>query len=183
MKTKTKVLTANSSEQRHYIAEDLPLVPYGNNQFETALPMSLAQLCAAMSLLLALEFKRDDALTSPEITRDYLVAKLAQSEREIFSCLYLDNQHRVIAYEALFYGTIDEASVYPREVVKYCLQHNAAAVIFAHNHPSGITEASHADKAITLRLKAALDTVSIRVLDHIIVAGSETTSFAEQGLL
>jgi len=183
MKTKSTVLTANTSEQRHYIAEDLPLVPYGNNQFETALPMSLTQLCASMSLLLALEFKRDDALTSPELTRDYLVAKLAQSEREIFSCLYLDNQHRVIAYEALFYGTIDGASVYPREVVKSCLQHNAAAVIFAHNHPSGTLEPSQADKAITERLKTALATVDIRVLDHIIVGGSATTSFAEKGLI
>jgi len=168
---------------QHYIAEDLPLVPYGNNQFETALPMSLSQLCASMSLLIEIQFKRDDVLTSPELTRNYLIAKLAHSEREIFSCIHLDNQHRVIAYEALFYGTISEASIYPREVVKSCLKHNAAAVIFAHNHPSGITEASHADKAITERLKTALATVDIRVLDHVIVGGSETTSFAEQGLL
>ena len=118
MKTNSKVSVTNiPQELRHYIAEDLPLVPYGNNQFETALPMSLAQLCSSMSLLLEIQFKRDDVLTSPELTRDYLVAKLAQSEREIFSCIYLDNQHRVITYEELFYGTIDEDSVYPREVV------------------------------------------------------------------
>jgi len=167
----------------NYIAEDLPLVPYGNNQFQTVSPMTLNQLCAAMSLLLDLSFKREPALTSPERTLSYLTAKLAQSEREVFCCLHLDNQHHVIAYEELFYGTIDGASVYPREVVKSCLKHNAAAVIFSHNHPSGIADPSRSDKDITQRLKTALATVDIRVLDHIIIGGSECFSFAEKGLL
>jgi len=170
-------LTAN------YIAEDVPLVPYGDNQFQTASPITLNQLCAAMSLLLEFSFKREPALTSPELTLSYLKAKLAQAEREIFSCIYLDNQHRAICYEKLFYGTIDGASVYPREVVKSCLKHNAAAVILAHNHPSGIAEPSTSDKDITQRLKTALATVDIRVLDHIIIGGSESFSFAEEGLL
>jgi len=168
----------------HYIAEDLPLVPYGNNQFETAEPMSLDQLCLSMILLIEKRFQRHDGtLISPSNTHNYLVAKLARSEREIFSCIYLDNQHRVIGYEELFYGTIDGASVYPREIVKAALKHNAAAVIFAHNHPSGITTPSQADKDITGKLIAALKTVDIRVLDHIIVGGSQTLSFSEKGLI
>ena len=166
-----------------FIAEDLPLVEYEANQFRTAQPMSLEQLCSAMSLLLARQFERESVLTSPDMTRSYLVSRLAGFEREVFSCVHLDNQHRVMAYEELFYGTIDGASVYPREVVKSCLKYNSAAVIFAHNHPSGNSEPSQADISITTKLKQALALVDIRVLDHIIVAGSKTTSFAEKGLL
>jgi len=167
----------------NFVAENIPLSQYGENQFQTTAPMSLQQLCSAMSLLLDNHFKRESVLTSPEMTKDYLVAKLAQCESEVFSCIHLDNQHQVIAYEELFYGTIDGASVYPRDVVKSCLQHNSAAVIFAHNHPSGISNPSRADESITKRLKTALETVDIRVLDHIIVGGSGTTSLAEKGLL
>ena len=167
----------------NYIAEGLALVDNGSNQFQTAAPMSLEQLCSAMSLLLDNHFKRESVLTSPDMTKSYLISKLAGFESEVFSCIHLDNQHQVIAYEELFYGTIDGASVYPRDVVKSCLQHNSAAVIFAHNHPSGVSDPSRADEAITKRLKTALETVDIRVLDHIIVGGSHTTSLAERGLL
>lgn len=124
-----------------------------------------------------------DALTSSELTRQYLRARLRHYEHEVFACLYLDNQHRVVKLEELFSGTIDGAAVYPREVVKRCLRHNAAAVIFAHNHPSGIAEPSQADIAITRRLMAALNTIDVRVLDHIVVGSNEAVSFAERGLM
>ncbi|WP_419606150.1 JAB domain-containing protein, partial [Thiolapillus sp.] len=102
---------------------------------------------------------------------------------EVFACLFLDNRHRIIAFEELFQGTIDGASVYPREVVRRCLHHNAAAVIFSHNHPSGVAEPSHADEQITLRLREALALIDIRVLDHVIVGSDSSTSLAERGLL
>jgi len=127
--------------------------------------------------------QRDSALTSPKETQNYLLHLLGNEQREVFWCLFLDNQHRIIASEALFYGTIDQANVYPREVIKACLRHNAAAVIFAHNHPSGSTEPSQADKKMTHRLHEALALVDIRMLDHIIVAGSSTVSMAELGMI
>lgn len=126
---------------------------------------------------------RGDALTDPQATQHYLMACLRAYPFEVFSCLFLDNRHRVLAFEELFRGTIDGASVHPREVVKRALAHNAAAVILAHNHPSGVTEPSRADEMITRRLKEALALVDIRVLDHIIVGDGETLSFAERGLL
>ncbi len=122
------------------------------------------------------------ALTSPEDSKNYVKLQLATYEHEVFACLFLDNRHRVIKFEEMFRGTIDGAAVYPREVVKLALQYNAAAVIFAHNHPSGTPEPSEADKHITKRLKEALGTVDIRVLDHLIV-GNEVISFAESGIL
>jgi DNA repair protein RadC len=143
----------------------------------------MEQLCSAMSLLLENHFKKESVLSSPEMTRSYLMSKLANYEQEVFSCIYLDNRHQVIEYEELFFGTIDGASVYPREVVKRCLYHNAAAVIFAHNHPSGVAEPSQADERITIRLKESLALVDIRVLDHIIIGGADTVSLAERGLL
>ncbi len=124
-----------------------------------------------------------DVLTSSALTRQYLRARLRHYEHEVFACLYLDNQHRVVTLEELFTGTIDGAAVYPREVVKRCLRHNAAAVIFAHNHPSGIAEPSQADIAITRRLTAALNTIDVRVLDHVVVGRNDAVSFAERGLL
>ena len=129
------------------------------------------------------KLERSDALTSSELTREYLRARMRDYQREVFTCLYLDNQHRVVALEELFHGTIDGAAVYPREVVKRCLHNNAAAVIFAHNHPSGIAEPSQADIAITRRLTQALNTIDVRVLDHMVVGDSEVVSFAERGLL
>ena len=127
--------------------------------------------------------ERSDALTSPDTTRAYLSAQLRGYEHEVFACLFLDNQHRIIKLEKLFRGTIDGASVYPREVAKQALQHNAAAVIFAHNHPSGIAEPSQADKLITHKLKQALELLDIRVLDHFIIGDGKPYSFAEHGLI
>jgi DNA repair protein RadC len=130
------------------------------------------------------ELGRNNALTSPDHTRNYLTALMAGFAHEVFACLLLDNQHRIIRFEPLFRGTIDAASVYPREVVKLALDHGAAAVIFAHNHPSGLTQPSEADKQITQRLKQALALMDIRVLDHFIIGdGDRPFSFAENGLI
>lgn len=122
-------------------------------------------------------------LASPKATRDFLAARLRDLEHEVFCCLYLDKRHRLIQFEELFRGTIDGASVHPREVVKLALQKNAAAVIVAHNHPSGIAEPSHADELITQRVKQALALVDIRLLDHIIVGDGLSVSLAERGLV
>ena len=127
--------------------------------------------------------QRGDVLNSPEQTRLYLLSHLRGFQQEVFLCLFLDTRHAVIASEEMFYGTIDGASVYPREVVKRALQHNAAALIFAHNHPSGVAEPSQADIRITERLKAALALVDVRVLDHMVVGDSQVVSLAERGLL
>jgi len=129
------------------------------------------------------EIKDRDLLTSPETTRAYLKAQLYHHAREVFACVFLDNRHRVIRCEELFHGTIDGANVHPREVVRRALELHAAAVIFAHNHPSGVTEASQADLRITQRLKDALALVDVRVLDHFIVGEGDAASLAEQGLL
>src|SRR6266705_511599 len=129
------------------------------------------------------EISSRDALSSPRAVRDYLRLALAGREQEVFVVLLLDAQHRVIACEELFHGTLTQTSVYPREVVKCSLKHNAAAVIFAHNHPSGVAEPCHADELLTRSLKSALALVDIQVLDHFIVAGTRTMSFAERGLL
>jgi DNA repair protein RadC len=124
-----------------------------------------------------------DALTSPEATRDYLKLRLDGVPYEVFAGLFLDNRHRVISYQELFRGTIDGASVHPREVVRAALRVNAAAIIFAHNHPSGVAEPSQSDLRITQRLKEALALVDVRVLDHFIVGEGNGTSLAERGLL
>ena len=120
---------------------------------------------------------------SPAATRDFLIARLRDMPHELFCCLHLDNRHRLIAFDELFRGTIDGASVHPREVVKQALARNAAAVILAHNHPSGVAEPSQADELITRRLREALQLVDIRVLDHLIVADNGCLSFAERGLM
>lgn len=127
--------------------------------------------------------QRGSALENPEQTRDFLISRLRDYSFEVFSCLYLDNRHRVIQFEELFRGTINGASVYPREVVKKALGHNAAAVIFAHNHPSGVAEPSAADRRITQQLSDALALVDVRVLDHVVVGDGTTISFAERGLM
>ncbi|MDE1225530.1 DNA repair protein RadC [Vibrio aestuarianus] len=132
--------------------------------------------------MLAARALRGDQYCNPEATKTYLSCKLKHHEREVFAVMFLDNQHRLIAFEELFFGTIDSASVYPREVLKAALKVNAAALIFAHNHPSGDATPSQADKQITQRLKEALALVDIRVLDHIVV-GDSAISFAERGLL
>ncbi|NOU01010.1 MAG: DNA repair protein RadC [Gallionella sp.] len=129
------------------------------------------------------EMQRGDALNSPRAVRDYLQLLLGSRPQEVFVVLFLDTQHRVIATEELFHGTLSQTSVYPREVVKRALAHNAAAVILAHNHPSGVAEPSQADQHLTQALKQGLALVDVRVLDHFIVAGGRMHSFAETGLL
>jgi len=145
-----------------------------------------AQLQAVLEMAhrhLQASLQAGDLLTSPQLVRQYLSARLRHQPREVFCVLFLDNQHRLLACEDLFFGTIDGASVYPREVVKRALARNAAAVILAHNHPSGIAEPSQADRRITERLREALELVEIRVLDHMVVGDAEVVSFAERGLL
>lgn len=149
-------------------------------------PAKAVQILAALELgrrYLESTLQREAVLSSPEQTRLFLKARLRPHAHEVFACLFLDNRHRVIRFEELFGGTIDGASVYPREVVKRALHHNAAAVIFAHNHPSGVAEPSPADRAITQRLREALGLVDVRVLDHLVVGDGEVVSFAERGLL
>ena len=133
--------------------------------------------------LLREEVTHGSALTSPEAVRDYLRLTLAALPHEAFVVLFLDSQHRLLAADELFRGTLAQTSVYPREIVKAALAHNAAAVIFAHNHPSGVAEPSRADELLTQALKQALALVDIRTLDHFVVAGHRVVSFAERGLL
>ena len=130
---------------------------------------------------LAERLRRDSALESPQAVRDYLKARLRHEPHEVFGCLFLDAKHRVICFEALFFGSIDGASVYPRQVVKRALFHNAAATILVHNHPSGVAEPSQADRQLTERLKEALGLIEVRVLDHFIVGDGEPLSMAEFG--
>ena len=149
-------------------------------------PAKFVQLQAALELgkrYLEQEMALGDAITSPDKIKRYLKAKMRAYKHEVFACVYLDNQHRIVNFKELFFGTIDGASVYPREVVKQTLAANAAAVIFVHNHPSGIAEPSESDRQITERLVKALHLVDVRVLDHMIVGDSEVVSFAERGLL
>jgi DNA repair protein RadC len=149
-------------------------------------PVKFVQLQAALELgrrHLEADLRRGQPLTSPQQSRDFLLAALRGHSQEVFACLFLDNRHRVIGFEELFFGTIDSATVHPREVVKRALYHNAAAVILAHNHPSGVAEPSRADEQLTRQLQSALALVEVRVLDHFIVGDGAMTSFAERGLL
>ena len=137
----------------------------------------------ALQILSARIGEPGQAITSPGDTKSFLTLQLAERKNEAFCSIWLDNRHRVLSFEVLFTGTIDGASVHPRVVVQRAMAVNAAAVIFAHNHPSGLAEPSGADKAITTRLIQALEYVDVRVLDHVIVGGMSTFSFAERGLL
>ena len=128
------------------------------------------------------KLKKSNLLKSPQEARKYVALKLRNYEREVFACIFLDNQHHVIAFEELFFGTIDGASVHPRIVVERVLHHNAAAVILVHNHPSGYSEPSHADRRITEELKNALALIDVRVLDHFVV-GDQVFSFSEKNLI
>ena len=144
------------------------------------------QLKAALELgrrYLESTLERGSVLDNPDTTRDYLRMRLRSYEHEVFACLFLDNRHRIICFEEMFNGTIDSASVHPREVVKRALHHNAAALILAHNHPSGTAEPSRSDQLLTQRLRDALQLVDVRVLDHFVIGDGETTSFAERGLM
>lgn len=149
-------------------------------------PAKYALLQAVLEMArrhLQAQLERSNILENPEATRQYLASRLRHHPHEVFACLFLDNRHRVIAFEELFRGTIDGASVHPREVVRRALHHNAAALILAHNHPSGVAEPSRADIQLTRRLTDALALVDIRVLDHLVIGDGEGTSLAERGLL
>lgn len=158
------------------------------DRFEGLTPSELndAERQSLMALALATlaeQHRPGEILGSLEDTRRYLRIRLADRKNEVFGCLFLDNRHRVIALAELFQGTIDGSSVHPRVVVQKALELNAAAMLFYHNHPSGVAEPSHADEAITRRLKEALALIDVRVLDHIVVTTGESVSFAERGLL
>jgi len=145
-----------------------------------------AQMRAALELgrrYLESGLEHSNVMDCAETTQRYLSARLRGRPHEVFAVLFLDQQHRLLQYEEMFRGTINGASVHPREVVKAALRHNAAAVILAHNHPSGVAEPSHADRQITERLRSALDLVDVRVLDHVVIGEGQITSFAERGLL
>ena len=144
---------------------------------------SADEVLKAARTVLARKVKRGTTFKSPQMVKDFLTVKLGDLPHEVFMLILLDNQHRLIEAIELFRGTIDGASVYPREVVKAVLLNNAAAVMFAHNHPSGVPEPSSADRTLTERLKSALAVVDVRVLDHFVVGGDTTVSFAERGLL
>ncbi|MGH8514174.1 MAG: RadC family protein, partial [Gammaproteobacteria bacterium] len=149
-------------------------------------PAKTAQFAAALEILrrsLDEKLKERSALTSPGAVRDYLRLTLGRKDEEIFVCIWLDAQHKVIGVEEAFRGTLTQTSVYPREIVKKALARNAAAVIFAHNHPSGVAQPSQADELLTRNLREALALVEVKVLDHFIVAGNQAISFAERGLL
>ena len=127
--------------------------------------------------------QRGNALQSPQETRAYLLSELRDSPNEVFACLFMDNRHRILRFEKMFHGTINSASVYPREIVRKSLQFNAAAVIVAHNHPSGVAEPSEADQRLTRRLSQALELIDVRLLDHCIVGDGHVVSMAERGQL
>lgn len=147
------------------------------------LPATTDQILEAARRAVDQKMVRGTAFTSPTVVKEYLTAKLAGFDVEVFAVLFLDSRHCLIEYVEMFQGTLSQTSVYPREVAKAALHHHAAAIILAHNHPSGNPEPSEADKALTAHLKKALALLDIRILDHVIVAGQETASFAELGLL
>jgi DNA repair protein RadC len=154
-----------------------------SGHYETLRPVSIDEIVDMARRLISRRFAKGRGLTSPADSQDYLLLKLSHLEHEIFCAIFLDNRHRILAYDELFRGTIDGAAVHPREIVKRAIELNAAAVIFAHNHPSGFPEPSQSDIRLTARLIDAMKLVDIRVLDHFIVGGSETVSFAERGLI
>lgn len=165
------LLEANQTE----FCQGFGLGPAKYAQLQAVLEMARRHLSACL--------QEGELLTSPDLVRNYLSAQLRHRHQEVFAVLFLDAQHRLLAYDELFFGTIDGASVYPREVVKKALARNAAAAILAHNHPSGIAQPSQADQRITQRLQQALDLVDVRVLDHMVVGDREVVSFAERGLI
>ena len=147
-------------------------------------PAKFTQLQAVLEMgrrHLAERLRRDCALESPQAVRDFLTSQVRHEQHEVFGCLFMDSKHRMLAFEVLFRGSIDSASVYPRQVVKRALAHNAAAVMFCHNHPSGISLPSEADRTLTQRLTEALDLIEVRVLDHFIVGEGQPLSMVEHG--
>ncbi len=162
-----------SSQDEFCAAHGLGIAKYA--QLQAVLEMSRRHLQSRL--------EKESALENPQQVKEYLSSCLRHHCREVFACLFLDNKHRVICFEKLFWGTINAAAVYPREVAAKALAHNAAAVILAHNHPSGIAEPSDADEQITKQLQQVLEAIEVRVLDHMVVGDCEIVSFAERGLL
>jgi DNA repair protein RadC len=154
-----------------------------NGRYCSRKPLTEAQIIKAAKVLLSNQHRPGQPLTSPDATRCWLTLNYRDLEHEVFICLFLDNQHHVIAHEELFRGTFNGAAIYPREVVKRALQLNAAAAIFAHNHPSGENKPSQADRLITDKLKSALGLIDVRVLDHFVIGKDDAYSFAEHGLI
>jgi DNA repair protein RadC len=146
-------------------------------------PATTEQILAAGRQILAHRVRRGASLSSPQKVREYLTMRLGHLDHEVFGVLLADQRHRVIEYVELFRGTIDGASVYPREIVKLAIEKGAAACVLLHNHPSGVKDQSHADELITKRIVSALALIDVRVLDHLIFAGDSVLSFAESGLL
>ncbi len=171
-------MSANSLEVKipYFIADN-------NGKYKATRALTEKQIMSAAKALIKKKFTKGVSITSPDATIAYLRSQYANYEYEAFICIFLDNQHRIIKVVEMFKGTIDGASIYPREVVKKALELNAAAVIFAHNHPSGVHTPSEADKSITQKLKQALDLVDIRTLDHFIIGGAGYYSFSEFGLI
>jgi len=160
----------------HFISDN-------NGKYKATRALTEQQIMSAAKALIKKKFSKGVVIDGIETTVAYLRAQYVNYEYETFICIFLDNQHRIIKVVEMFRGTVDSASIYPREVVKKALELNASAVIFAHNHPSGVSTPSSADKSITEKLRQALGLVDIRVLDHIIIGGAESYSFAGRGLL
>lgn len=161
-----------------------PFIPVGEtDKYVVSEPISEKEIMEMAKYLVSKRFQRGEVLKCPLDSKDYLSVKMSEYEHEVFGVIYLDNRHAILEVELLFRGTIDGASVYPREVVKQILKHNAAAVILFHNHPSGVAEPSSSDIRLTTRLIKALETIDVRVIDHMVVGGNEVVSFAERGLL
>lgn len=175
-----RVLLGAKTAER-LLAKDLLQMFLGTE--EDGVPPRIVAARELMRRALEEECRFRNTLASPQAVRDYLKLLFSAKEHEVFVVLCLDAQHRVIATEELFQGTLTQTSVYPREVVKCVLRHNAAAAIFAHNHPSGVAQPSQADELLTRQLKEALALVDVKVLDHFIIAGTANLSFAERGLL
>ncbi len=166
-------LRALLSADRQHFSQALGLGPAKYAHLQAVLEMGRRHLAEVMV--------RESALEGPQAVRNYLKAMLRHEPHEVFACLFLDSKHKVLAFEKLFTGSINSASVYPRQVVKRALSHNAAALILCHNHPSGSTQPSQADRQLTYRLREALALVEVQVLDHVIVGEGEPLSMAEYG--
>lgn len=171
---------SSSSSSVDAVASGALLVREVNGQYR---PARAEEVLQQARRVLSHRVRRGATMSSPQAVKDYLRVQIGVLEHEVFCVLFLDAQHRIIALKQMFRGTVTQTSVYPREVVKESLALNAAAVILAHNHPSGAAEPSRADEFLTQSLKSALALVDVRVLDHLVVAGADCESFAERGLL
>lgn len=173
-------MSSSSTPSSAAVPTDALLVRDVDGQYRPALA---EEVLSQARRVLARRVRRGATMSSPQAVKDHLRLKIGVLEHEVFCVLFLDAQHRIIALKQMFRGTVTQTSVYPREVVKEALSLNAAAVILAHNHPSGAVEPSRADEYLTQTLKAALALVDVRVLDHLVVAGADVCSFAERGLM